>query len=224
MEVRALFEEGYEDGIENTEEWYAKGIPREYVIEELEYDESYFDERWKESRLIGNLLVSNMGRFYNTRTKRFIKETHGDAHGHTAIKTNPLKNVRAQQYTHRLIADAFIPNPDNYPIVRHLDDDPSNNDISNLAWGTPKDNFEDCVRNGNFVPLSKEARQKRISDCCKKTLVIDKDGNEMVFNSLTEACEATGAPESNATRVANGERKTCHSYVFRYLEDGDKND
>lgn len=50
---------------------------------------------------------------------------------------------------HRLIAQAFIPNPDSLPFVRHLNDIPDDNRIENLAWGTQSDNMGDCVRNGN---------------------------------------------------------------------------
>ncbi|UVY47778.1 MAG: zinc-binding loop region of homing endonuclease [Bacteriophage sp.] len=53
---------------------------------------------------------------------------------------------------HRLLALAWVPNPNpnEYHIVRHLDDDPLNNKLSNLRWGTPKMNTHDCIRNGNF--------------------------------------------------------------------------
>jgi hypothetical protein len=44
---------------------------------------------------------------------------------------------------HRLVALTFIPNPNNYPLVMHLDDNPSNNHVDNLRWGTPKHNSED---------------------------------------------------------------------------------
>lgn len=44
---------------------------------------------------------------------------------------------------HRLLATYFIPNPDNHKVVRHLDDNPSNYAISNLAWWTLKDNSRD---------------------------------------------------------------------------------
>lgn len=46
-------------------------------------------------------------------------------------------------YLHRLVAMAYIPNPNNYPIVRHLNDNPLDNRLANLAWGTQKDNVKD---------------------------------------------------------------------------------
>lgn len=49
---------------------------------------------------------------------------------------------------HRLVAEAFISNPDNLPVVRHLDDNKVNNARGNLAWGTQSDNLQDAVRNG----------------------------------------------------------------------------
>lgn len=52
-------------------------------------------------------------------------------------------------FVHRLMAVAFLPNPDNLPLVRHLNDDPRDNRLGNLAWGTQTDNMRDCVRNGH---------------------------------------------------------------------------
>ena len=50
---------------------------------------------------------------------------------------------------HVLIAKMFIPNLNNYPLVRHLNDIKTDNRIENLAWGTSSDNMEDCIRNGH---------------------------------------------------------------------------
>jgi hypothetical protein len=55
----------------------------------------------------------------------------------------------------RLLATTYIPNPKNLPLVRHLDDDPTNNTLSNLAWGTYDDNFKDSLKNGGRENCSK---------------------------------------------------------------------
>lgn len=49
---------------------------------------------------------------------------------------------------HRVFAEAFIPNPYNHPVVRHLNDNPLDNRIENLAWGTQRENTLDAIRNG----------------------------------------------------------------------------
>lgn len=56
------------------------------------------------------------------------------------ILCNKWKNKTLR--VHRLVAIAFIPNPNNYPVVMHLDNDPSNNRVENLKWGTYKDNMD----------------------------------------------------------------------------------
>lgn len=60
-----------------------------------------------------------------------------------------LRNAprRQQVYVHRVVAEAFLENPDSLPIVRHLDDNPGDNRVSNLAWGTYKENTADRYRN-----------------------------------------------------------------------------
>lgn len=60
-----------------------------------------------------------------------------------------LHNHGQRTFTiHRLVADAFVPNPSNLPVVRHLNDSPMDNSLENLCWGTQGDNIRDAVRNG----------------------------------------------------------------------------
>ena len=60
-----------------------------------------------------------------------------------------------QKHVHRILAEAFIPNPDNHPLVRHLNDVRDDNRVENLAWGTVSDNEHDKVRNGNNTQANK---------------------------------------------------------------------
>lgn len=77
---------------------------------------------------------------------RTLKPNKGSK-GH--YRVNLFKDgVPAMTWIHRLVAQAFIPNPENHPLVRHLDDVKENNHVSNLAWGTHSDNRQDAIRNG----------------------------------------------------------------------------
>jgi hypothetical protein len=55
---------------------------------------------------------------------------------------------RVKKSVHRLVAEAYLPKPANAVMVRHLDDNKSNNHVSNLAWGTALENAADAIRNG----------------------------------------------------------------------------
>ena len=62
--------------------------------------------------------------------------------------------VRYKMLIHRLVAIHFVPNPNNYPIVLHKDNDKLNTHYSNLQWGTYSENNSQAIRDGlNRVPL-----------------------------------------------------------------------
>jgi hypothetical protein len=61
-------------------------------------------------------------------------------------KDNKMKFVKV----HRLVAQAFIPNPNNYPLVMHMDNNPTNNLPSNLQWGTQKHNMQHASQCGRI--------------------------------------------------------------------------
>lgn len=57
---------------------------------------------------------------------------------------------RYNKSIHRLVAETFIPNPNNLPVVMHIDNDPLHNHVSNLKWGTASDNIQQAYREGRM--------------------------------------------------------------------------
>lgn len=96
-----------------------------------------------------NRIVNCSDKFGNTNTRivkgRILKPGYIGKTGHQTIT---LSNVRAFTFPlHRLVAQAFIPNPDNLPCVNHIDEDPTNNNVENLEWCSYQYNntYGDCI-------------------------------------------------------------------------------
>lgn len=91
-------------------------------------------------------LVSDTGAVLSLRTGKELKpDVTRDGHLQVALYGEEGRRVHK---VHRLVAIAFLDNPGNLPSVLHWDDDPSNNYVGNLRWGSSSDNSNDSVRNG----------------------------------------------------------------------------
>ena len=78
------------------------------------------------------------GRIWSYRRKKFLTNC-GEADNYQVV-TLTVDGVHRTFYVHRLIAQAFLPNPNNLPQVNHIDENKSNNNVSNLEWCTAKYN------------------------------------------------------------------------------------
>ena len=100
-------------------------------------------------------------------------------------------------YVHRIVAEAFIPNPLGLETVNHRDENKLNNRVENLEWMTQGDN----ARYSNDKPI----------------LQLDKCGNVVDrFPSMSEAERQTGISDGNISLVCNGIRKTARGYVWKF--------
>ena len=105
---------------------------------------------------------------------------------------------------HRVVAQAFIPNPNNCPQVNHKDENKTNNCVSNLEWCTAKynTNYGSGKRRG--------ANKESLPVVC-----MDLYGNEIkTFSSITDAKKQTGA--NNISAVCKGKLKTSGGFKWRY--------
>lgn len=88
-------------------------------------------EEWRDSLTLEGYQVSNKGRIRHKSTNRVYKGPV-NANGYPVFNSIPI---------HRLVAEVFIPNPDNKPYVDHIDTDKANNDATNLRWVTQEENM-----------------------------------------------------------------------------------
>lgn len=127
---------------------------------------------------------------------------------------------RYKVYVHRLVAEHFIPNPKHYPVVRHIDDCPSYNDVSNLAWGTQGDNVLDMRRNGNDYVWTDEDREKAYRKRRTPIKAINLEtGVELYFKSQQEASRALGIDQGTISMIVNKKpgRHSEHGYTFELV-------
>lgn len=78
-----------------------------------------------------NYSVSNTGIVINTKKNKMMSIYIRKGYCHVKLSTH---NKAAQKKVHRLVAEAFIPNPNNYDCINHKDENPLNNNVENLEW------------------------------------------------------------------------------------------
>ena len=134
------------------------------------------------------------------------------------LTQNSIKKMYA---VHRLVATAFISNPDNKPCVNHIDNNRANNVVDNLEWCTYKENSQWAEIQGRRI-FSEEWKQK-ISDTRKKKPVIGTDdmGNHIYFPTVRSV--VTGGFDPKAViKCCKGEQKMHKGYKWIYFTEADK--
>lgn len=109
---------------------------------------------------------------------------------------------------HRILAECFLPNPDNLPFVKHKDDDRSNNTLNNLEWGANRDNVQEGYDNGCY-------KFKTRSYPIKATHKIT--GKETTFKSLRSLTEGIGCNRKSVAAILNDKKNNNYDYYFEYL-------
>lgn len=156
-----------------------------------------------------NYYIFSNGKVYSENKKGFLK-LNSTQDGYKQITLH--NNGRTKTFkVHRLVAFYFIPNPHKKEQVNHIDEDKTNNDISNLEWLTHKENM-------NFGTRNERISKKMINLTSKKVKQFSKDGELInVFDGLSDAERKTGISATNICKVDKGKRKSAGGYIWEII-------
>ena len=167
------------------------------------------EEVWKTIPDLPRYEISNKGGLRNANTGKHLK-TRVTKLGYEAV-TISYNKVKYFRSIHRLVAQAFIPNPQNKAEVNHIDENKLNNDISNLEWVSRKEN----LNHGTWIERKINANQKPI--------YAFKDGIGAEFKSTKQFATQYDINPTNVTQALKrltkkGNKKTIKGFTFKYKE------
>lgn len=149
--------------------------------------------------------VSNLGRI---RRVRLMSPTI-KKHGYVQVSLMDAHGVRKSYRLHRLVAEAFISNPDSKPQVNHRDENTLNNRADNLEWATPAENT-------NYGSRTERAMAKNGS----RTPILQIDPHSLAvvaeYRSQSAAAKATGIGLSSINACLRGVQKHAGGYIWQY--------
>lgn len=175
----------------------------------------------KETKYKGYYITKD-GKVWSAKSNKFLSiSMHGDYLGTAIIENGKVIRVNI----HRLLAEAYIPNPHNYPQVNHIDENKLNNSLDNLEWVTAQQNANHGTRNKRISETNKKVfantnvrggkhpEAVAIQMCDKQTHEIIKE-----FESIADACiylnrYPTG--QGNISNVLKGTKNSAYGYFWQ---------
>lgn len=172
------------------------------------------NEVWKSIDGFPNYLVSNLGRVkslsFNHSGKERILKPSFNHNGYLRISLTNEKGKKTFK-VHRLVALAFIPNPDNLPQVNHKDENKQNNNVDNLEWCSPK--YNSNYGTGIFRYTSKISIP---------IIQLTLDGDYVsCYRSSHDAARITGYNQQSINKCCRNELNKTHGYKWLYATDYD---
>lgn len=165
-----------------------------------DYEGVYEVSRRGEVRTLPRLLRSRNGTLSFESSKMLVPNPGRRGYLRYVLSMSGKTTLRS---AHRMVADAFIPNPHNLPQVNHIDENKTNNCVENLEWCSAKYN---CNFGTRIARISKNRRMYR------NIIAVDTDGNKTSFENVKDFCKKTGANSSWARECLLKKTGTCRGY------------
>lgn len=161
---------------------------------------------WKTIEDFPQYEISIEGKVRNKQSKQ-LKKPSVSKRGYPVVSLQK-DHKQYLKTVHILLARTFLPNPDDKPMINHIDGDKTNYSIDNLEWVTSQENTIHAVKTGLLLPTGE-----------KEVIQFTQDMTEVArFVSASEASRQTGIKRCNICGVARGNvrAKTAGGFIWRY--------
>ena len=154
----------------------------------------------------GLYAVTTDGQVYSYRRKKYLKQSWSHSSNDGYLQVTLCKDgFKKIMKVHRLVAEAYIPNPNNYDTIDHINGIKEDNRVENLQWMSRRDNIMKYVKGEN---TNMYGNKKRSVKCL--------DTNE-IFESINAAAKAMGLDSGSISKVCRGEMTHTKNFHFEFV-------
>lgn len=164
-------------------------------------------EIWKQIQGFENYEVSNRGNVRNVTTGKILKNRF-DSKGNYLRINLYVNKTRYSKNIHRLVAEAFVPNPEGKEQVNHIDGDKTNNCVENLEWCTLSENIKHAY--GSSAIKTNFFKSKSVNQFTAQGKLIN------TFCSVREASEKCNICHVSISKCCNGKYKLAGGYRWAF--------